>query len=53
MKRALIFIDNNWGADLTDMQLLNKFRDSYTSVVPLKDNKIKKTLQLLLIFKQF
>ena len=49
----MIFIDNTWGANLTDMQLLNKFKEFYASVVPLKDNKIKKTLQLLLIFKQF
>ena len=57
------FIDNIWGADLADMQLISKFNKGfrfllcviyiysmgYTWVIPLK---IKKVLQLL-FFKNF
>ena len=56
------FIDNIWGADLADMQLISKFNkgfrfllcviyiySKYTWVIPLK---IKKVLQLL-FFKNF
>ena len=56
------FIDNVWGADLVDMQLLSKFDkqfrfllcvieiySKYAWVVPLKD---KKVLQLLMLFKK-
>ena len=57
------FIDNIWGADLADMQLISKFNkgiffllcfvdifSKYTSVIPLKDKK--KVLQLLMLFKK-
>ena len=57
------FIDNSWGADLADMQLISKlnrgFRFSlcvfdicskYAWVIPLKDKK--NALQLLMLFKK-
>ena len=56
------FMDNIWGADLADMQLISKFNkgihfllcviyifSKYTWVIPLKD---KKVLQLLMLFKK-
>ena len=41
-KVYLIFIDNIWGADLADMQLISKFNkgirfSKYPWVIPLKD----------------
>ena len=55
--------DNIWGADLPDMQLINKYNNvvrfllrlidnykKYTRVVPLKD---KQVLQSLMHFKTF
>ena len=57
------FIDNIWSADLADMQLIRKFGkgfrfllsvidiySKYAWVVPLK---VKKELQLLILFKKF
>ena len=57
------FIDNIWSADLADMQLIRKFDkgfrfllsvidiySKYAWVVPLK---VKKELQLLILFKKF
>ena len=51
------FIDNSWGSDLADMQLLSKCNKAirfllfvidicckYTSVIPLKDNAFRKIL---------
>ena len=62
-KAHLTFIDNTWGADLADMQLIIKFNDGfrfllcvidiyskYAWVIPLK---IKRDLQLLMFFKSF
>ena len=61
-KRHLTFIDEIWGADLADMQLISKFNkglrfllcvidyySKYVWVIALK--KKKKTLQLLMLFK--
>ena len=57
------FKDNIWGADLADMQLINKFNNGfrfllcaidifskYAWVVPLKDQKV---LVLLMLFKKY
>ena len=57
------FIDNIWSADLADMQLIRKFDkgfrfllsvidiySKYAWVVPLK---VKKEMQLLILFKKF
>ena len=57
------FIDNNWGADLADMQLISKFNkgfrfllcvtgiySKYVWVIPLKD---KKGIKLLMLFRKF
>ena len=54
------FIDNNWGADLADLQLISKFNkgfrfllcvtdiySKYAWVIPLKDKKGIKSLMLL------
>ena len=56
------FIDNVWGVDLADMQLVSKFNkefrfllcvidicSKYAWIVPLKD---KKALQFLMLFKK-
>ena len=64
MKSTLIFIDNIWGADVADMQLISKLNkvirfllcvidisSKYELVVPLKEKK--KILQLLKVFKNF
>ena len=60
------FIDNIWGADLADMQLLSKFNkgirflcvidifSKHACVIPLKDKKgITITLELQMLFKKF
>ena len=60
-KGHLSFIDNIWGADLTDMQITSKFHKGFRSllcvidiyskftwVIPLKE---KKELQSLMNFK--
>ena len=63
-KVHLSFIDNIWGADLVDMQLLSKINkgihfllcviDIYSvNMLGLFLWKIKKVLQLLMLFKQF
>ena len=57
-----LFIDNIWGADLANMQLISKFNkrfrflvwiidiySKYAWVIPLKG---KKVLQLLMLFKK-
>ena len=57
------FMDNIWGADLADMQLISKFDkgfrfslcaidiySKYAWFIPLKD---KNVLQLLMLFKKF
>ena len=57
------FIDNIWGSDLTDMQLLSKLNKGicffvcvidiygkYAWVIPLKD---KNVLQLLMLFEEY
>ena len=62
-KVYLSFIENIWGADIADMQLISKFNkgfrfllcvidiySKYAQVIPLKD---KKELQLLMLFKNF
>ena len=64
-KRKVIspFIDNIWGTDLADIQLISKFNkgfrfslyaidiySKYAWVIPLKN---KKALQLLMLFKIF
>ena len=58
------FIENNWGADLADIQLISKFDkrisfllfiidiySKYALVLPLKDKK--KVIQLLMLFRKF
>ena len=58
------FIENNWGADLADIQLISKFDkiisfllfifdiySKYALVLPLKDKK--KVIQLLVLFRKF
>ena len=57
------FIGNNWGADLADMQLKNKFNkrfrfllcftDIYSKYVWVAPLKVKMVLQLLMLFKTF
>ena len=62
-KVYLSFIENIWGADIADMQLISKFNkgfrfllcvidiySKYAQVIPLKD---KKELHLLMLFKNF
>ena len=62
-KVYLSFIENIWGTDIADMQLISKFNkgfrfllcvidiySKYAQVIPLKD---KKELQLLILFKNF
>ena len=57
------FIDNIWSADLVDMQLICKFDkgfrfllsviDIYSKYAWLVPLKVKKELQLLILFKKF
>ena len=50
----LSFIDNIWGGDLDDMQLISKFNKGirFLYIHGLFLWKIKKALQLLLVFKK-
>ena len=62
-KLHLSFIDNIWGADITDMKLKNKFNDGIAFLLCVTDiygkhawvilRKIKKVLQLLMLIKNF
>ena len=46
-KKTLPFIDNLWGADLGDMQLLSKFKHMICFF-----KRYKRVLQLLMLFKK-
>ena len=58
-----LFKDNIWVADLADMKLISKFHEGFRfllCVIDIIDNmhglfikKIKKELQLLMLFKKF
>ena len=57
------FIDNIWGTDLADMQLISKFNQGIrfyyvlliflVNMYGLSPWKIKKVLQLLMLFKRY
>ena len=62
-KRKVYFIDINLGADLADMQLISQFHkgfrflfcdfDIYSKCASVIPWKVKKELQLLILFKKF